>query len=215
MTVADDPQVVAERWTVKGRATRARIVEAAAALIHERGVAATSTEDLREAAGVSNSQLYHYFIDKDDLTRAVIDHQIERVLTRQESLLRGLDSLAGLEAWRDALVDLASRRHGHGGCPLGSLASELADLDEQARAALVGGFARWESAIRGGLLAMRERGELREDADPDRLALATLTALQGGLLLSQARRDSAPLQTGLDAAIGYIRTFANASRGPG
>jgi hypothetical protein len=55
---------------------------------------------------------------------------------------------------------------------------------------------------------MRERGELRADADPDRLALATLTALQGGLLLTQTRRDNTPLKTGLDAAIAYIRTFA-------
>jgi hypothetical protein len=55
---------------------------------------------------------------------------------------------------------------------------------------------------------MRDRGELRADADPDRLALATLAALQGGLLLSQTRRDPAPLATGLDAAIAHIRTYS-------
>lgn len=59
------------------------------------------------------------------------------------------------------------------------------------------------------MAALRERGELRDDADPDRLALATLAALQGGLLLTQIRRDIAPLQAALDAAIGYIRTLAS------
>jgi TetR/AcrR family transcriptional repressor of nem operon len=197
-----------ERWTAKGRATREQIVQTAAELMYERGVAGTSTQDILHAANVSNSQLYHYFDDKDDLTRAVVAHQIERVVGRQEALLTGLDSFAALEGWRDALVTFASRRNGRGGCPIGSLASELADLDEPARHALAAGFARWETAIRDGLNAMRDRGELRIDADPDTLALATLTALQGGLLLTQTRRNATPLAAGLDAAIAYIRTYA-------
>jgi TetR/AcrR family transcriptional repressor of nem operon len=195
-------------WTAKGRATRRQIVQTAAELMYARGVAGTSTQDILRAAEVSNSQLYHYFADKDDLTRAVIAHQIERVLTYQEALLADLDSFSALEAWRDAVVGLASRPEGQGGCPLGSLASELAELDEPARLALVAGFARWETAIRHGLSIMRDRGALRRDADPRTLALATLSALQGGLLLTQTRRDAEALAAGLDGAITYIRTFA-------
>jgi TetR/AcrR family transcriptional repressor of nem operon len=198
----------AKSWTAKGRATRARIVETTADLMYERGVANTSTQDILRAAEVSNAQLYHYFNDKDDLTRSVVAYQIERVLGRQETLLTGLDSFAALEGWRDALVALASRRDGKGGCPIGSLASELADLDESAREALAAGFERWETAIRNGLATMRDRGELRPEADPDRLALATLAALQGGLLLTQTRRNATPLATGLDAAIAHIRAYS-------
>ncbi len=55
---------------------------------------------------------------------------------------------------------------------------------------------------------MRERGELRPDADPDGLALALLAAVQGGLLLNQTRRDAAPLEAAMDAMITYIRGFA-------
>lgn len=207
MTLADSPQEL-DRWTRKGRATRSRIVHAAAALIYEHGAANTSTEDILKAAEVSNSQLYHYFADKDDLTRAVIAHQIEQVLMGQESVLSSLDSFAALTAWRDTLVEFVAQRHGHGGCPIGSLASELADVDETARLALAAGFDRWETAIRDGLAGMRDRGELRDDADPAQLALEALVSLQGGLLLSQTRRDSTPLACGLDAAIARIRTFA-------
>ncbi len=197
-----------ERWTVKGRATRSHIVDAAAALMYERGVSATSTQDVLRAAEVSNSQLYHYFRDKDDLARAVVAHQVERVLSQQQAMLTGLDSFAALEGWREALVGFARRRQGRGGCPIGSLASELADLDEPARVVLAAGFGRWETAIRTGLEAMRERGELRPEADPATLALATLAALQGGLLLTQTRREAEPLAAALDGAIAYIRTFA-------
>lgn len=208
MATAQSSTLEQERWTRKGQATRARIVEAAAALMYEQGVVNTSTEEILKAAEVSNSQLYHYFADKPDLTRAVVAYQVERVVGFQETMLTRLDSLAALQGWRDAVVSLASQRRGRGGCPIGSLASELADLDEAARQTLCAGFERWETAIRDGLTTMRDRGELQADADPGELALATLTALQGGLLLTQTRRDTAPLATGLDAAIAHICTYA-------
>jgi TetR/AcrR family transcriptional regulator, transcriptional repressor for nem operon len=111
--------------TKKGRATRERIIAAAADLMYRHGAAGTSTPALRDAAGVSSSQIYHYFADKDDLIRAVIVFQTEAILANQAPLLARLDSLDALRAWRDVLVDAARQQHGAGGCPLGSLSSEL------------------------------------------------------------------------------------------
>lgn len=196
------------RLTRKGRATRDRIVAAAANLMFERGVAGTSTDDVRVAAGVSTSQIYHYFADKCALVRAVIAHQTQAVLEAQEPLLGNLDSLEALRAWRDLVVGIQRERDCHGGCPIGSMASELSDVDNLARADLVVGFARWETPIRQGLQAMRDRGELTADAEPDHLALATLSALQGGLLLTQLRRETAPLEAALDAMLDHIASYA-------
>ena len=78
-------------------------------------------------------------------------------------------------------------------------------FDPDARAMLAAGFSRWEDAIRRGLRAMQERGELNPDADVESLALATLAAVQGGLLLTQARRDTIALNTVLTAIIDRIR----------
>ena len=90
-------------------------------------IAGTSTDDVRAAAGVSTSQIYHYFSDKNALVRAVIAHQTDAVLDAQEPLLSRLDSMAALRAWRDLVVSLQRERNFSGGCPIGSLASELAD----------------------------------------------------------------------------------------
>jgi AcrR family transcriptional regulator len=200
-----------KRLTAKGRATRARIVEAAAGLVFAHGVARTGIDDVRREAGVSASQLYHYFTDKDDLIRAVIAHQTEEVLDAQRPLLDHLDSLEALEQWRDALVALQEQRHCSGGCPIGSIAAELADDDPDARADLAAGFDRWEAPIRDGLARMRERGDLRPDTDTGALALALLAALQGGLLLTQTRRDATPLRTALDTVLAQVRAHATAS----
>jgi TetR/AcrR family transcriptional regulator, transcriptional repressor for nem operon len=81
--------------------------------------------------------------------------------------------------------------------------SELAETDNQARIRVAASLSRWEGAIRTGLRSMQARGELGS-ADPDELALATLAALQGGLLLTQMQRSTRPLATALDAMLTLI-----------
>jgi TetR/AcrR family transcriptional regulator, transcriptional repressor for nem operon len=198
----------ARKFTAKGQATRTRIISAAAELVFAHGVARTGIEDVQQQAGVSASQMYHYFANKNDLIHAVIAHQTDGILAAQRPVLDELDSFAALERWRDLLIDMQEKRHCVGGCPIGSIAAELADDDPHARADLAAGFERWEAPIRAGLARMRARGDLRPDTDTDTLALALLVALQGGLLLTQTRRNTAPLRAGLDTVLAYIRTHA-------
>jgi AcrR family transcriptional regulator len=193
--------------TDKGRATRERVVDTAAALIFDHGVAGTSLDDVRAAANVSKGQLYHYFADKDDLTHAVIDRTVQQVLDNQP-LLADLSSWAKIAAWFDQLVAFQVSRHGTGGCPIGSLAGELAESDEGARRQLAAGYDRWEQPLRDGFERMRAAGKLRRGADPKRLATATLASIQGGLLLTQTRRDPEQLRIALDGAYAYLRSFA-------
>lgn len=194
--------------TEKGRATRRRIVQAAAELVAEKGAAATSLDDVGARSGASRSQLYHYFEDRDDLVRAVVDATTEAVLGAQDGLLDDLDSWAGIDRWFQALVDLQIDRAARGGCPIGSLAGQLAERDPRARAAIADGLGRWEEHLRQGLENMQRRGKLRAGADPAKLATATMAAIQGGLLLTQVRRDPSQLRTALEAARTVLRSAA-------
>jgi TetR/AcrR family transcriptional regulator, transcriptional repressor for nem operon len=198
----------AEPRTTKGRATQDRVLDAATALVFERGVAATTLDDVRAAAKVSKSQLYHYFADKEDLVHGVIDRTIQQVLGAQPALA-DLSSWTAISSWFDDLVQLQVARHAVGGCPIGGLASQLTETDELARHALAAGFDRWEEPLRDGLEKMRSRDKLRRGADPAQLATATLAAIQGGLVLTQTRRDTQQLRIALDAAYGYLRSFAH------
>jgi AcrR family transcriptional regulator len=186
--------------TEKGRSTRRRILQAASRLIAERGVDRVSLEDVEREAGVGRSQLYHYFDGRDDLLRAVIDTTTDAVLGAQDGLLDELDSLAAIDRWFDGLVALQQQRGAAGGCPIGSLAGQLAERDEQTRAALATGFARWQQPLIAGLTRMQDRGELRPDASVDTLADITMAAIQGGLLLTQVRRDPQQLRRALNGA---------------
>jgi TetR/AcrR family transcriptional repressor of nem operon len=191
--------------TAKGRAMRERIVHAAAELIAAKGVAGMSLDDLRSRTGASRSQLYHYFENRDDLVHAVIDVTTDVVLNNQGELLYDLDSWAGIDRWFDALVQYQIDRKGCGGCPIGVLVGQLAERDRDARAALAAGLNRWEAHLRDGLTRMRAGGKLRKDADPTSLATATMASIQGGLLLTQVRRDPHQLRIALNAARNNLR----------
>ncbi len=115
------------RLTSKGRATRARIVEAAAGLMSRQGVAGTSIDDVRKATGMRGSQMTHYFRDKRSLVRAVIAWQADAVIgLHRHPALGELDTFEALERWAELNVAHQRELHCEGGCGLGSLAGELA-----------------------------------------------------------------------------------------
>jgi AcrR family transcriptional regulator len=187
------------RLTAKGERTRARIVEGAARLIHERGVAGTTLDDVKAAAEVSGSQLYHYFPDKEELVQAVIDFQAETIVNNQR--YANLGSVKGLRAWRNMVVAQARDTQARGGCPLGSLGGQLAESDPEARALIAAGFEQWSTAISDGLRTLHADGRLPSDIDPDDLAVTLLATLQGGLLLAQMQRSARPFETAVDTLL--------------
>ena len=106
------------------------------------------------------------------------------------------------------MVQHQIEQQARGGCPIGSLAGQLAERDPKARAAIAAGFDRWEAHVREGLTRMKAHGKLRKDADPAALATATMASIQGGLLLTQVRRDPNQLRIALNAARNNLRVAA-------
>ncbi|WP_030898877.1 TetR/AcrR family transcriptional regulator [Streptomyces sp. NRRL F-5126] len=195
--------------TSKGQATRARILEQAAELIYTKGVHATNNEQIRRAAGVSGSQLNHYFPNKESLVLAVIAWQAERVLTFHRSARFGhFDSLDAFRDWADHYV--AYERAYQEGCTLGSLASEIIKTDLDVHDQLAGEFDQWRDIFRDGLQRMRRLGRLDADADPARLANLLLAAFQGGMLLAQVAGNNTPLEDALGAAIDHVQALTTA-----
>jgi AcrR family transcriptional regulator len=191
--------------TARGRATRERIVRAATELVSERGVAGTSLDDVRELAQPSKSQLYLYFSDRDELLRAVAESTCDAVIDTQAEIIAGFDSVAGIARYLDAIVGLQFER-GTPGCPIGTLAGQLAEHDEPSRLILADGLGRWEQSLTAGLQTMAARGELRSEVDPALLATKTLMLLQGGLLLSQVRREPEQMTIAADAVLELVRS---------
>src|SRR6516164_4973295 len=134
-----------KRLTPKGRATRDRIVQAAAKLIVTEGLAAFNMDNVRRAASVSGSQLAHYFADKRALLRAVIGRQIGVVLDfHRQPKLGDLDSFDDFERWIDLNMRYLRRIGTAGGTPTyHALTAQLAKSDGATRAAVAAGYWQW------------------------------------------------------------------------
>lgn len=194
--------------TGRGLATRERIVVAAAALVGERGVAATSLDDVRAATHTSKSQLYHYFGGKQGLVEAVVQHTSELVLGQHAQALDAVHTWDNLDRWCEMMVGAMEAQGMRGGCPLGTLAAALADTDDRSRERLAAAFRSWEEHIGCALRRLRDHGLLRPDADLDALTTRTLAAIQGGLLLAKTMRSGEPLRVSLQGAVGQLREYA-------
>lgn len=194
-----------EPRTRRGRESRDRIVECAAGLIAERGVDHVGLDDILTAAGVGKGQLYHYFDDRDALIQAAVSRRCQQVQEALDGMFGELDSLAELERQLDAFVGIYEETLA--GCPIGRIASEVAGRNEGAQRQVQTAFDAWQALFADLFARLRDRGDLRPDADPRALATALLAALEGGQILSQTRNDAASLRIAVAAAVNYLRTF--------
>jgi TetR/AcrR family transcriptional repressor of nem operon len=197
-----------EPRTGRGRASRERIVERAADLFAERGIAGTSVDEVLAAAKAGKGQFYHYFRNRDELAAAAVGYRCAQVVDGLTEALGDVSSLAGLE---QALAGFIAgfEQTGLPGCPIGTLATEVAGRNEAARMQAAAGFDAWERLLADALERMRQRGELRADARPAVLATGLLASIEGGMVLSQIRKDAASLRIAVDTGLAQVRTHLN------
>lgn len=194
-----------EPKTGRGRASRQRIVETAAELFATRGVAGTSLDEVLTAAKAGKGQFYHYFRSREDLTAAAVGHRCAQVVAGLTQALGDVSSLSGLEQALDGFIR-DFERMGLPGCPIGTLASEVANHNEAARIVTAAGFDTWQRLLAEVIERMRAHGELRADAAADALAGGLLACIEGGMVLSQARKDVASLRIAVDAGLAQVRS---------
>ncbi|RPK37139.1 putative HTH-type transcriptional regulator YxaF [Streptomyces sp. ADI92-24] len=190
--------------TAKGKATRSRIVEGAAAMLREKGVAATTLDDIMARTGTSKSQLFHYFpAGKDELLLAVARFEADQVLEDQQPYLGRLDSWEAWERWRDVLIERYEEQGEQ--CPLGSLFLQIGRSTPGARTIVIELMRRWQESLVVGIRALQAAGLLPAELDVDVRAAALLAAIQGGVSILLTTGRSTHLRAALDQGIADLR----------
>ena len=183
--------------TSKGQRAKSMITHTAARLMHEKGIDATSMDEVLAASQTGKSQAYHYFSGKEDFVAAVLEFQFSRIMAAQ-SVLHD-ESCADLGRWRQQVLE-ANEAGGLSGCPLGAFAGQL-DGSTSLQALYADLFARWQAALAVLVDRARSAGRLPLSTSPDEAALVLLGALEGGAMLSHVRRRQDDLEQLLDAAL--------------
>ncbi|MCZ8377513.1 TetR/AcrR family transcriptional regulator [Mycobacterium sp. CPCC 205372] len=196
-----DPQV--QKFTAKGRATRQRIIDGAAAEIRLSGAVATTLDDVLARTATSKSQLFHYFPGgKEELLLAVAAQEADRVLSDQQPHLSRLTSWAAWQRWRDVVVE-RYRRQGRM-CPLSTVMSEIGRTPG-AHAVTTTLIDRWRMEIEAGVRAMQAQNKIAASVDPQRAAAALLAGIQGGVSVLLSTGDLSYLEAALDVGIASLR----------
>ncbi len=109
-------------------ASRARLVEAGAALAKRNGFANTGMDALTAAAGVTTGAFYSQFRSKPEFLYAIVEHEMSKVLATVENRSKD-DLVATLRSY----LSTAHADHPELGCPVPTLGAEIARADVATR----------------------------------------------------------------------------------
>lgn len=192
--------------------TRGKILEAAFAEFYLRGFQGASLDRILTAAGVTKGALYHHFRDKAALGYAVLEEVV-----REPILEAYLAPLATLEPDADPLAALQGtlRRRpddfletGIGlGCPLNNLTQEMSPLDEGFRSRVAASLETWTDGLADAIRTARDRGFVRREVDPRRIAGFVVASIEGAFGAAKAADSVDVLRANLEVLADFLDTL--------
>lgn len=174
---------------------RARIVDAATAVMSSRGFQQTSVDDvIREAGLCGKAHFYHYFKSKEELGYAVLRRQFESFADEGLGILRDplVDPIERLGRFLDWVVESNSDCECSGMGPCGGLAAEMAKQHEGFRKQVDAVFEGWTAQLQA--LLWEARPQLRSDSDSERMARFIVATLEGAFFMSRVKQESTVLE---------------------
>jgi TetR/AcrR family transcriptional regulator, transcriptional repressor for nem operon len=177
---------------------REQILQVATRLMAVQGYHRTSVEDVLRESGAGKGNFYHYFRSKEDLGYAILDRLVRIFSERTLEPVFGDSNrppLAQVDAFFDVIVAAQRARNCVGGCPMGNLATELADSHEGFRRRLCEAFDAWRQRLGGALTRAQRDGVLAAEADPDSLARFVVAGLEGAILMTKVQKDIRVMET--------------------
>ncbi|WP_433625807.1 TetR/AcrR family transcriptional regulator [Nocardia sp. CA-120079] len=178
--------------TSKGAQTSGQLVESMLELIQARGYSGTGLNTVVDHAGAPKGSLYFHFPEgKEQLGEKAIELAAERFrslldetagagASPGEVIRRVVEVLAGLVADSDFQL----------GCPVSVVTLEMGAHSERLRAACAAAFESWIEPVREYLVAAG-----RSEAAAGTLATATVSAVEGAVIVARAKRDVEPLHS--------------------
>lgn len=186
-------------------ATRDRILEAAAELYRQQGMPATGIKQISAAAEAPYGSIYHHFPGgKEAISVEVIRREGLRYGAFVGAQLETTDPLTGIPTLFENAGKLLESQDYSEACSIETIALEVASTNERLRLESAEVFESWLT----GLATWFGQLEITEP-ERRRLALITLTALEGAFVLCRTLRSIEPIvvaghgvQAAVQAAVG-------------
>lgn len=177
--------------------TRERIVEASGQLFRQQGYAGTGVKQLVAAAQAPFGSVYHFFPGgKQELAAEVLRTGGAYFLALYESIAaRSPDMPTAVSRFFAGAARTLRGSDFADACPIATVASEVANTNDDLRMVCDEVFETWLAALVRDLV---RAGLTRRQARP--LALNLLSLIEGAFLLSRTSRSAAPMNAAGQAA---------------
>jgi AcrR family transcriptional regulator len=174
----------------KGERTRHAILEVAAALATEEGLAPLSIGRLAEASGMSKSGLFAHFGSKEELQLATVDYAAsvfaDEVIAPARAAPRGL---ARVWALCDHMIDYSERQVFPGGCFFAATSVEFNNRPGPVRDRIAELIRTWLSYLEHAVEQAQEAGELDRSVSAREVAFQLDAFAQAANVQYQLFRD--------------------------
>lgn len=195
----------------KGEQTREVIIERAARLFNEQGYLGASLADIMRATGLEKGGIYNHFGSKEQLALEAFDYSIELVNQRLRAAVRSNpNTLDRLIAMVESFGKSAYEPALPGGCPILNTIIKAGDSQPALRARAEAALERFFDSLRYTMRLGIERGEMRPDAEIQKLASLIVSSLEGGIMVSQVYNDP----THMFSVIEYLKSHLERSLRP-
>lgn len=184
--------------------TRTKMMQVAFDLFHQKGVNATSVDEILEKSGTGKSQFSHYFKNKEGLVHACLQSFLSLLQSDKSPIRHNLETWEDLEQWFYFFVGRQESVGCQRGCPIATIANELTTNDELIRQDIKMLFDFMKGGVSTFFHKMKAKGELKKAVDPDALADYCLSVMQGGMVLSKVNRNTKPFENSVQHAMTYL-----------
>lgn len=184
---------------------RQHILDTGKAIITSKGFSGVGLNEILTAAGVPKGSFYHYFKSKELFGEALLADYVSKYVAEMDTLLVRDDQSAAqslMDYW--ASWTIASEAGCDCRCLVVKLSSEVSDMSEPMRLALLDGTSQILDRLAAGI----ERGLVDGSLTPiNRVAHTALTLYQlwlGAALLTKLRREPSALQSAWEATLNLL-----------
>lgn len=183
---------------------RTRMIRAAFDLFHQKGVSATSVDEVLQKSGTGKSQFSHYFGNKEGLLHACLQHFLEKLKTGGLPVNYDMETWDDLEQWFGFFIGFQEQTDCRRGCPVATVASDLEVHSELIRQDLKMLSDFTQNKLARFFDKMKAKGEIGPDADPDALADYCYSVMQGGLAISKMTGNTAAFERAVRQAMTHL-----------
>lgn len=174
---------------------RRKLIDAAKALLWERGYENTSPRDVLDRSGIGQGSLYHHFPGKLDLAEAALAEMVAEEIAAMDAIFA--PDKAPLQRLEDYLT---RQRQALRGCRIGRLSNETIMESPALRQHVAAYLDHVEGLIRTAFAGAQADGSLRGALDANAMGALFVSVIQGGFVLARAHWDGARMERALAGA---------------